>query len=81
MNVPELLTTPEGKTMEFRRDLSSLTPVLKTLVAFANTSGGTLIIGVAEKTAKRDLAALKARALIQFVGPPKTGSYRLVGRE
>jgi predicted HTH transcriptional regulator len=35
--------------------------------------------GVAEKTAKRDLAALKAHALIQFVGPPKTGSYRLAG--
>jgi ATP-dependent DNA helicase RecG len=36
--------------------------------------------GVAEKTAKRDLAALKAHALIQFVGPPKTGSYRLVSQ-
>ncbi len=36
--------------------------------------------GVAEKTAKRDLAALKAHALIQLVGRPKTGSYRLAGQ-
>lgn len=46
VNVPELLAAPEGKTLEFKRDLSSLTPILKTLVAFSNTSGGTLVIGV-----------------------------------
>jgi hypothetical protein len=26
----ELLTTPEGKTLEFKRDLSSLRPILST---------------------------------------------------
>ena len=31
--------------MEFKRDLSSLKPILKTLVAFANTAGGVLVIG------------------------------------
>ena len=36
----ELLTTPEGKTLEFKRDLSSLRPILKSLVAFANTAVG-----------------------------------------
>lgn len=46
VNLPELLAAPEGKTLEFKRDLSSLTPILKTLVAFSNTSGGTLVIGV-----------------------------------
>lgn len=40
-----LLNQPEGRTLEFKRDLSSLRPILKTLVAFANTSGGTLVIG------------------------------------
>ncbi len=47
MNVSELIVAPEGKTLEFKRDLSSLPPVLKTLVAFANTSGGTFVVGVA----------------------------------
>ena len=46
MNISELITAAEGKTLEFKRDLSSLPPILKTLVAFANTAGGTLLIGV-----------------------------------
>jgi predicted HTH transcriptional regulator len=37
---------PEGKTLEFKRDLSSPDGVLKTMVAFANTAGGTLLVGV-----------------------------------
>ncbi len=45
MNFQKLFSQPEGKTLEFKRDLSSLKPILKTLVAFANTAGGTLIIG------------------------------------
>ncbi len=45
MNINFLLSQPEGKTLEFKRDLSSPKPILKTLVAFANTAGGTLLIG------------------------------------
>lgn len=45
MFLEKLLSQPEGKTLEFKRDLSSLKPILKTLVAFANTAGGTLLIG------------------------------------
>ena len=48
MIVSELITSAEGKTLEFKRDLSSLPPILKTLVAFANTSGGTLVIGIGD---------------------------------
>jgi len=40
----ELLKRPEGKTLELKRDLSSPQGVLKTIVAFANTAGGTLLI-------------------------------------
>ena len=33
---------------------------------------------VALKTAKRDIADLKEQGIIEFVGPPKTGIYRLM---
>jgi ATP-dependent DNA helicase RecG len=46
MNAPDLISQPEGKTLEFKRDLSSPKPLLKTLVAFANTAGGRLVVGV-----------------------------------
>lgn len=46
MAVEDLLRSPEGKTLEFKRDLSSTRPVLRTIVAFANTAGGRLVFGV-----------------------------------
>ncbi len=46
MNLLDCLTKPEGKTLEFKRDLSAPDGVLRTIVAFANTAGGTLLIGV-----------------------------------
>jgi ATP-dependent DNA helicase RecG len=46
----ELLKQPEGKTLEFKRDLSSPTGVLRSIIAFANTAGGTLLIGVEDKS-------------------------------
>ena len=46
----DLLRQPEGKQLEFKRDLSSPIPALRTLVAFANTAGGRLVIGVSDRT-------------------------------
>jgi len=46
VKIKQILTSPEGKTLEFKRDLSSPRPMLKTLLAFANTAGGRLIVGV-----------------------------------
>ncbi len=50
MNISELLKAEEGKTLEFKQDISSPRNLLKTLVAFANTAGGKIIIGVEDKT-------------------------------
>ncbi len=49
MNLVELLKRPEGKALEFKRDLSMPEGALKTIVAFANTAGGTLVVGVEDK--------------------------------
>jgi predicted HTH transcriptional regulator len=46
MKIEELLTRSEGKTLEFKNDLSSPKNILRTLTAFANTAGGVLLIGV-----------------------------------
>lgn len=50
MDLASLLKRPEGKTLEFKRDLSTPKGVLRTIVAFANTSGGVLLIGVEDGT-------------------------------
>ena len=39
-----MLRRPEGKTLEFKRDLSSPQSFLGTVAAFANTAGGTILI-------------------------------------
>ncbi len=41
-----LLEQQEGKQLEFKRDLSPVKNIMKTLVSFSNSSGGTLIVGV-----------------------------------
>ena len=51
------ITKPAGKTLEFKRDSASPTLLMKTLVAFANTAGGRLVIGVGEE---RQIVGLKA---------------------
>lgn len=48
-SIDQLMAQPEGKTLEFKRDLSSPKPLLKTLVAFANTAGGRLVVGVDDR--------------------------------
>ena len=40
----------EGKTLEFKENTSSLPGIIKTVVSFANTAGGTIIIGIEDKT-------------------------------
>lgn len=49
-DLEDILKRPEGKTLEFKRDLSSPDGALKTIVAFANTAGGTLLVGVEDRT-------------------------------
>jgi len=46
MDLADLLRRPEGKTLEFKRDLSSPDGVLRSIVAFANTAGGVVLVGV-----------------------------------
>ena len=52
MDLVALLSRHEGKNLEFKTDLSSPESVLRSIVAFANTSGGILLVGVEDRTRK-----------------------------
>ncbi|RPI19541.1 MAG: ATP-binding protein [Acidobacteriales bacterium] len=57
MDLIALLQRPEGKTLEYKRDLSTPDGLLKTLVAFANTAGGVRtrsVIGIPEVSAAEE---------------------------
>ncbi len=49
MSFHKFISQPESKILEFKRDLSSPRPIMKTLVAFANTAGGRLVMGVSDE--------------------------------
>ncbi len=48
--IEDLLKRNEGKTLEFKENTDSLKSIAKTVIAFANTAGGTIVIGVRDKT-------------------------------
>ncbi len=45
-----ILSKNEGKTLEFKESTQTLSGIIKTIVAFANTAGGTIVIGIKDKT-------------------------------
>ncbi len=47
--IESLILQNESKTLEFKENTKSLTSIVKAVVAFANTSGGTIVIGVSDK--------------------------------
>lgn len=53
----KLLSNEEGKTLEFKENTQSLQKIVQTVIAFANTAGGTLIVGVRDKT--KEVVGLK----------------------
>ncbi len=48
----EMLLQHEGKTLEFKENANSPLNIMKTVIAFANTAGGIIVIGVQDKTKK-----------------------------
>jgi ATP-dependent DNA helicase RecG len=49
-SITELLAEREGTRLDFKQDLSSMGRVLETVCSFLNTAGGTLVVGVEDRT-------------------------------
>lgn len=47
-NLSELIAQGEGSRIEFKQTISAAHRIARTLAAFANTAGGTILIGVAD---------------------------------
>lgn len=74
--VEELLKQNEGKSLEFKENADSLDRIVRAAIAFANTAGGIILIGVRDQT--RELVGLQdplleegriANALAHLVEP------------
>lgn len=55
--IEQLLTENEGKILEFKEKIQTPLNLIKTVVAFANTAGGTVVVGVKDKT--REIIGVK----------------------
>lgn len=74
-SIIQLIKEGEGLTTEFKRTIDSPFKIAKTIVSFANTSGGELLIGVADHGAimgvqseLRELQKLE-KALVKLIEP------------
>jgi ATP-dependent DNA helicase RecG len=50
MKIEEILQEDEGTTLEFKENIKAEDKIISTLIAFANTSGGRMIVGVQDVT-------------------------------
>ena len=48
MNILKQINIGENKTLEFKEKLPQNLSIAKTIIAFSNTSGGKLVIGVTD---------------------------------
>jgi len=52
MNIEEIITTPENRRLEFKETLPESNQIAKSAIAFANSGGGKIIIGVQDSPRK-----------------------------
>jgi predicted HTH transcriptional regulator len=83
-DLASLLAQREGTSLEFKRTIESPGRIAKTLAAFANTAGGTLVVGVDDDRTIRGVASEKDEvqklesASDFFVDPPLLLRYEAV---
>ena len=87
LELERLITQGEGSTVECKSTVENAVKIAKTLAAFANTNGGTLLVGVADDgtvcgvASEYDALAVIEAAAEQICEPPVSVSYQTVTAE
>jgi predicted HTH transcriptional regulator len=83
-NLPDLISQGEGSRLEFKATISAPHRIARTLCAFANTAGGTLLIGVSDDgrvagigSEYQEVQKIE-RASDFFVEPPVAVAYEML---
>lgn len=80
----QLLARDEGKTLEFKENTNSIQRIVQTAIAFANTAGGVILVGIKDTT--KEVVGLKniiedelrvANAIADAVSPLLVPSFQL----
>jgi ATP-dependent DNA helicase RecG len=79
MSLQKLIKDGEGKTIEFKAELPNSNTLAKTIIAFSNTGGGKLIVGVNDQG---EIIGLEpdVNILIRIDKGPQT-HYKLVDKD
>ena len=67
-NIKKLIVTGEGSTLDFKQTISDAPKIAKTLVAFANHRGGTLLIGVRDNGSLSGIRSEDEKYMLELAG-------------
>ena len=73
MKITELIHQPEGRRVEFKSSLPTVSDLAKTIVAFANDAGGDLFIGI--KNEQREITRIAEDDSVYQKGLPAGWRY------
>lgn len=65
VRIQKLIEQGEGSQLDFKKEITSITKIAKTIVSFVNTRGGTLLIGVNDDKTVSGVRAEEERHMIE----------------
>lgn len=66
--ITRLIASGESETLDFKQTISDASKIAKTLVAFANNKGGTLLIGVRDNGSISGIRSEDEKYMLELAG-------------